>query len=352
MSEDILDARLENLPADTLDKEREIESALRPEDFTGFIGQQKVVAQLSLILQAAKKSSRTPDHVLLAGPPGLGKTTLAMIIANELNAPLRITSGPAIVHAGDLASILTTLSVGEVFFIDEIHRASRAALEMLYLAMEDYRVDVVLGKGAGATAVPIEIPKFTLVGATTRSGALPSPLRDRFGFTAQMEFYEDKEIKEILNRSSQVLGIEIDDNDLNQIASRSRGTPRVANRLLRRVRDYLEVHGAVEDWVDQALTLYEVDPLGMDRMDRNYLSALINNFAGGPTGLNTIALAVGEEAETLESLCEPYLVRLGFLARTPRGRMATSKAFNYFNMVPPAHIFGFTGENGGATLFD
>jgi holliday junction DNA helicase RuvB len=340
---DLLDGRVQQ-------SELEAESALRPQELDSFVGQSKVVAQLSLLLSAAKKSSRTPDHILLAGPPGLGKTTLAMIVATEMGVPIRITSGPALTHAGDLASILTTLNPGEIFFIDEIHRASRTALEMLYLAMEDFRVDVILGKGAGATAVPIDLPPFTLIGATTRSGSLPSPLRDRFGFTAAMEFYEEEDLAKILERSANLLSINLDSAALEEISKRSRGTPRVANRLLRRVRDYKEVHGEVGEWVDQALQLYEVDPIGLDRMDRNYLKVLADNFGGGPTGLNTIALALGEEAETLESICEPYLVRMGLLARTPRGRALTFRAYQYMGRKAPPGAIGL--DLGGPTLFD
>src|SRR5215469_17900740 len=300
------------------------ESALRPRRLTELIGQDRVREQLSLVLQGALQRGRPPDHVLLSGPPGLGKTTLAMIIATELGAPLRITSGPAIERAGDLAAILSTLGAGEVLFIDEIHRVARPAEEMLYLAMEDFRVDVVLGKGPGATAIPLEIAPFTLVGATTRAGLLTAPLRDRFGFTAHLDFYQPAELGVIVRRSAGLLGVRIDDGAVEELALRSRGTPRIANRLLRRVRDYAEVRAdglVTRELTRAALELYEVDELGLDRLDRAVLDALIRRFGGGPVGLSTLAVAVGEEAETVEVVAEPFLVRHGLLARTPRGRV-------------------------------
>jgi Holliday junction DNA helicase RuvB len=261
-----------------------------------------------------------------------------MIIANELGAPLRITSGPAIQHAGDLAAILSGLAEGEVLFLDEIHRMSRPAEEMLYLAMEDFRVDVVVGKGAGATAIPIEIPPFTLVGATTRSGLLPGPLRDRFGFTATLDFYETASLHGIVTRSAQMLGVNIDTDAARLVASRSRGTPRIANRLLRRVRDFAEVHGTgtiTLDTAQAALQLYEVDELGLDRLDRAVLQAICGRFGGGPVGLGTLAMSVGEEAETIAEVAEPFLVRLGFLMRTPRGRVATAAGWQHLGLTPP-----------------
>ena len=314
------------------------ESALRPNNLTEFVGQTRVKEQLGLVLAAAAGRNSNPDHILLAGPPGLGKTTLAMIIATETNSPLRITSGPTIQHAGDLASILSSLVAGEVLFIDEIHRMSRAAQELLYVAMEDYRVDVMVGKGPGATSIPLELPPFTLVGATTRSGLLPAPLRDRFGFTAHLDFYEQSELISILKRSANRLDLEIDDESANELAKRSRGTPRIANRLLRRVRDYGQIHhsGILSlSSTKAALELYEVDDLGLDRLDRAVLTALIDNFNGGPVGLSTLALAVGEEPETIDFVCEPFLVRNGFLIRTPRGRQATSSAYQALNRRPP-----------------
>lgn len=314
------------------------ESALRPHSLSEFVGQERVKGQLGLVLAAAAQRGSNPDHVLLAGPPGLGKTTLAMIIASEIGSPLRITSGPTIQHAGDLASILSSLVAGEVLFIDEIHRMSRSAEELLYVAMEDFRVDVMVGKGAGATSIPLELPSFTLVGATTRSGLLPAPLRDRFGFTAHLDYYENSELQQIVKRSALALGVELDDESGFELARRSRGTPRIANRLLRRVRDYAQVHHAGNlsiQTTKAALELYEVDDIGLDRLDRAVLTALIDNFNGGPVGLSTLALSVGEEPETIDYVCEPFLVRNGFLIRTPRGRQATGSAYQALGRTVP-----------------
>jgi len=308
---------------------------LRPKTLQEFVGQKRVANQLDLLLSAARNRNSPADHVLLSGPPGLGKTTLAMIIASEMNAPIRITSGPAIQHAGDLASILSSLVEGEILFLDEIHRMSRPAEELLYLAMEDFRVDVIVGKGAGATAIPLELPHFTLVGATTRAGLLPSPLRDRFGFTAQLDFYEDAELSVIVKRSAALMGIEISEAAIQELGSRSRGTPRVANRLLRRVRDYAQVHsnGKVDiKEAKAALELYEVDAIGLDRLDLAVLETLVKRFNGGPVGISTLAMAIGEEAETIESLAEPFLVRMGFISRTPRGRIATPAGFEHLGL--------------------
>jgi Holliday junction DNA helicase RuvB len=326
------------------DFERTQELALRPKTLQEFVGQKRVANQLDLLLSAARNRNSPADHVLLSGPPGLGKTTLAMIIASEMNAPIRITSGPAIQHAGDLASILSSLVEGEILFLDEIHRMSRPAEELLYLAMEDFRVDVIVGKGAGATAIPLELPHFTLVGATTRAGLLPSPLRDRFGFTAQLDFYEDAELSIIVKRSAALMGIEISEEAIRELGSRSRGTPRVANRLLRRVRDYAQVHsnGKVDiKEAKAALEMYEVDAIGLDRLDLGVLETLVKRFNGGPVGISTLAMAIGEEVETIESLAEPFLVRMGFISRTPRGRIATPAGFEHLGLKAP---IGSTGQ--------
>lgn len=320
--------------------ERDDEAALRPKGLADFIGQPKVREQLSLVLDAAKARQKAPDHVLLSGPPGLGKTTLAMIVAHEMNSSLRVTSGPAVQHAGDLAAILSSLEEGEVLFIDEIHRMARAAEEMLYVAMEDFRVDVIVGKGPGATAIPLDLPQFTLVGATTRSGLLPAPLRDRFGFTALLDFYSSADLLTVLQRSARMLGIDSELAGLEEISTRSRGTPRIANRLLRRVRDWAQVRGSGiidEEAATSALRVYEVDELGLDRLDRSVLQVLCKRFGGGPVGLGTLAVSVGEEADTVETVSEPYLVREGLISRTPRGRVATTAAWNHLKMQIPAN---------------
>ncbi|MFC4225373.1 Holliday junction branch migration DNA helicase RuvB [Lysinibacter cavernae] len=313
------------------------EGALRPQSLSEFVGQTKVRGQLELLLKAASMQSRTPDHILLAGPPGLGKTTLSMIVAEEVGKPLRMTSGPAIQHAGDLAAMLSSLTPGEILFVDEIHRMARSAEEMLYLAMEDFRIDIMVGKGAGATSIPLELAPFTLVGATTRAGLLPNPLRDRFGFTAHLEFYDAVELEQVLIRAARLMNFEISAEAVKIIASRSRGTPRIANRLLRRVRDYFLVHNAVSDTaaVDAALELYDVDTLGLDRLDRAVLRGLLERFGGGPVGLSTLAVSVGEDSETIEAVVEPFLVRAGLVSRTPRGRVATPTAWEHFEIPQP-----------------
>ncbi|GAB3497974.1 Holliday junction branch migration DNA helicase RuvB [Flexivirga lutea] len=342
------------------EEERRLEVALRPKRLADFPGQPRVRDQLGLVLEAARRRQRPPDHVLLSGPPGLGKTSLAMIIAAELEQPIRITSGPAIQHAGDLAAILSSLAEGEVLFLDEIHRMARPAEEMLYLAMEDFRVDVVVGKGPGATAIPLELPPFTVVGATTRAGLLPAPLRDRFGFTGHLDFYATEDLAAILTRNARLLGIDSTAQGIDEIAGRSRGTPRIANRLLRRVRDYAQVHG--KDVVDltaarAALSLFDVDQSGLDRLDRAVLEALCRRFGGGPVGLSTLAVAVGEEPDTVETVAEPYLVREGYLVRTPRGRAAAQLAWDHLGLTaPPTAIAGAIplplDEDGGGRFSD
>jgi holliday junction DNA helicase RuvB len=338
--------------------ERQIEGALRPRQLSEFVGQVRLREQLTLVLEGAMRRGKAPDHVLLCGPPGLGKTTIAMIIAAELGAPLRISSGPAIERAGDLASMLTSLTGGEVVLIDEIHRLPRPAEEMLYLAMEDFRVDVMLGKGPGATAVPLDIAPFTLVGATTRAGLLPAPLRDRFGFTGHLDFYDPDELGVIIRRSAGLLGVSLRDEGADEIAGRSRGTPRIANRLLRRVRDYAEVRGdgvVTRQVARAALALYEVDESGLDRLDLAVLTALVRRFGGGPVGLSTLAVAVGEESETVEVVAEPFLVRAGLMARTPRGRVATPAAWEHLGLTPSASAGTIRAEGdeaGPITLFD
>lgn len=326
------------------DTERAQEAALRPKRLSEFVGQEVVRNQLSLVLDAAVGRQKAPDHVLLSGPPGLGKTTLAMIIAAEVNGSLRLTSGPAIQHPGDLAAVLSSLQEGDVLFIDEIHRLARTAEEMLYLAMEDFRVDVMVGKGPGATSIPLPLPPFTVVGATTRAGMLPAPLRDRFGFTAYLDYYNPAELASIVKRNAIKLDAELSADAAEEIASRSRGTPRIANRLLRRVQDWAQVRGS--GTLDlaaarAALDVFEVDQRGLDRLDRAVLEALCQRFNGGPVGLTTLAVAVGEEAETVETVAEPYLMREGFMSKTPRGRVATPLAWKHLGLVPPQDALFF-----------
>jgi Holliday junction DNA helicase RuvB len=331
--------------------ERVVEAALRPKRLEEFVGQERVREQLSLVLESAQRRGRPPDHVLLSGAPGLGKTSLAMIIAAELGTGIRITSGPALERAGDLAALVSSLAEGEVLFIDEIHRIARPAEELLYVAMEDFRVDVIVGKGPGATAIPLDVAPFTLVGATTRSGLLTGPLRDRFGFTAHMEPYTPAELERVLARSAGLLDVPIDPAGAAEIAGRSRGTPRIANRLLRRVRDFAEVRAdgtITRDVACEALAVYDVDELGLDRLDRAVLDALVRRFGGGPVGLSTLAVAVSEEAETVEEVCEPFLVRSGLMARTPRGRVATPQAWRHLGLRPPGPVDVLPLELGDA----
>ncbi|MBQ5557502.1 MAG: Holliday junction branch migration DNA helicase RuvB [Aeriscardovia sp.] len=332
---------LRMVSAEPLDEEQISDEELRPATLDSFIGQPLLKKQLQLFLDASRKRRVPPDHILLAGPPGLGKTTLAIIMSNELNVPIRVTSGPAIQHAGDLASILSSLEEEEVLFIDEIHRLPRAAEELLYIAMEDFRVDVVVGKGPGASSIPLTLPHFTAIGATTREGMLPSPLRARFGFTAHLDFYPVEELEKLIERSASVLGIAVAPEAAKELARRSRGTPRIANRLLRRVRDWATVKdldGIDVAATESALKLYQIDSDGLDRLDLSLLHAIVENFHGGPVGIKNLAAMVGEETETVETVCEPYLVREGFLVRTPRGRMATKKAWQHLGKHVPGDV--------------
>ncbi len=317
------------------DEDYDVETTLRPKTIDDYIGQDKAKEKLKIFIKAAKNRNEPLDHVLLYGPPGLGKTTLASIISNEMGVNIRITSGPAIEKPGDLAAILTNLGENDVLFIDEIHRLNRSVEEILYPAMEDYALDIIIGKGPSARSIRLDLSKFTLIGATTRAGLLTSPLRDRFGVICKLEYYSVSDLENIVKRSASILGVELDKEGAIQIAKRSRGTPRIANRLLKRVRDYAQVkeNGIINELVaNKALALLEVDELGLDNVDKNLLMTIINKFNGGPVGLDTLAASIGEERNTIEDVYEPYLLQIGFINRTPRGRTITSRCLKHFNI--------------------
>lgn len=325
----------------SLTKDDENEGTLRPKTLSEYIGQQKAKGNLEVFIQAAKMRNEPLDHVLLHGPPGLGKTTLSGIIANEMGVNIRITSGPAIEKPGDLAALLTNLNENDILFVDEIHRLNRSVEEILYPAMEDYAIDIIIGKGPSANSIRLDLPKFTLIGATTRAGQLSAPLRDRFGVTLRLELYTPEELALIVKRSAGILNVPIEETGAMEIARRSRGTPRIANRMLRRVRDFAQVlAGGVitKDVADQALSALEVDFLGLDSVDRRMLNSIIENYGGGPVGLDTLAATINEESVTLEDVYEPYLMQIGFLTRTPRGRCVTHKAYEHLGLSMPGGV--------------
>jgi Holliday junction DNA helicase RuvB len=322
-------------------EDREFDVALRPRSLADFVGQERVKEQLMLLLDGARTRDEPVDHLLFSGPPGLGKTTLGQIVAIEMGAGFQPTSGPALERPSDLAAILTNLGDGDVLFVDEIHRMPRPVEEVLYPALEDFTLDVVLGKGPTARSIRLELPRFTLIGATTRPGRITLPLRERFGFSPRLDYYDVEDLATIVHRSARILGLEVDDEGAGEIARRSRGTPRIANRLLRRVRDFAQVRhdGAVVGSVARAgLELFEVDDVGLDRLDHAILSCLIERFGGGPVGLSTLAAAIGEEADTIEDVVEPFLLQLGFLKRTPRGRVATERAYRHLAITVPGTL--------------
>ena len=348
MRDEFLDPGIGGADDDVIAAEIELEAGLRPRALDEFVGQRELKEHLRIVLEAARKRSQPVDHLLFAGPPGLGKTTLAGIVATEMGVHLHVTSGPALERAGDLAAILTKLEDGDVLFIDEIHRLSRAVEEILYPAMEDFQLDIVVGKGPAASSIRLTMPPFTLVGATTRTGMITGPLRDRFGLVARLDYYDDDELRAIVERAARILDVTIDGDGAWEIARRSRGTPRIANRLLRRVRDFAEVRadGVIDAGVArEGLALFGVDDRGLDKVDRAILTALCTQFNGGPVGLSTVAISVGEQPETVEDVYEPFLITQGMIARTPRGRVVLDAAYEHLGLTPPR-------RSSNASLFD